>query len=392
MKRGRHTGLVHGGRSLHGSGTRPVNPPVMRTSTVVFDTVADWRAARERRRTEQVLTYGARGTETTFALENALSDLEGGWRTKLYPTGLAAAGMVLLACLKPGDHLLVTDAVYQPVRTLCAELMQPTGIECEFYDADGSDLAARVRPNTRLVYAEVPGSLLNEMIDLSQVAEIARRAGALLAVDNTWASGWLFNPLAHGADISILAVTKYIAGHSDVMLGAAVCNERAFAPVGRLAEVMGQTVSPDEAALALRGLRTLGARLELHERHALEVARWLQTRPEVARVFYPALPDDPGHVLWQRDFRGANGLVTIELRDPSAARSERFIDGLRLFGVGASWGGFESLAIPAEPRAARSVTDWSGRGPFVRLHIGLEDPADLIADLAHSFDALGAQR
>lgn len=388
MKPGSQTRLVRSGRSLHGSGTRPVNPPVMRTSTVVFDTVADWRATREKRQTEQTLSYGARGTETTFALENALTDLEGGWRTKLYPTGLAAAGMVLLACLRRGDHLLITDAVYQPVRTLCAELLQRAGIDCEFYAADGSDLAARVRFNTRVIYAECPGSLLNEMIDLRQVAEIARSTGALLAVDNTWASGWLFNPLAHGADVSILAVTKYIAGHSDVMLGAAVCNERAFASVAHMADAMGQTVSPDDAALALRGLRTLGARLTMHQRHALDVARWLQSRPEVAHVFYPALPEDSGHALWQRDFRGANGLMTIELVDPSVARSERFIDGLRLFGIGASWGGFESLAIPADPVGARSVTDWSGRGPFVRLHIGLEDPEDLIADLSASFDAM----
>ena len=377
--------------SHRGSGTRPVNPPLMRTSTVVFDSVADWRAAKEKRSTQQVLSYGARGTETTFALENALAELEGGARCKLYPTGLAAAGCVLLACLRPGDHLLVTDAVYQPVRALCAELLQPQGIECEFYAADGSDIERRLRPSTRLIYAEVPGSLFNEMADLPRLAALARRCGALLAVVNTWASGWLFNPLAHGADISILAVTKYIAGHSDVMMGAAVCNERSFARVAKLAEALGQTASPDDAALALRGLRTLGVRLSQHARHALAVAQWLQRRPEVARVFHPALPDDPGHALWRRDFKGCNGLLALELRERSAARRDALVDALQLFAIGASWGGYESLVIPVEPEGARSVSDWSGRGACLRLHVGLEDPADLIADLAQAFDRIAPQ-
>lgn len=391
MKRSRDTGLVHAGRQAHGSGTRPVNPPLMRTSTVVFDSVADWRAARTKRSTQQVLSYGARGTETTFALENALTELEGGARCKLYPTGLAAAGCVLLACLRPGDHVLVTDAVYQPVRALCDELLRPLGIECEFYAADGSDIEARLRPRTRLIYAELPGSLFNEMIDLPRLAALARRCDALLVVDNTWASGWLFNPLAHGADISILAVTKYIAGHSDVMMGAAVCNQRSFAAVAQLSESLGQTASPDDAALALRGLRTLGVRLAQHARHGLTVAQWLQQRPEVARVFHPALPDDPGHALWRRDFSGSNGLLAIELRDRSPLRRDAFVDALQLFGIGASWGGYESLVIPVEPTAARSVADWSDRGACVRLHVGLEDPADLIADLAQAFDQTATQ-
>jgi cysteine-S-conjugate beta-lyase len=385
MKPARSTLLVQAGRQLHGSGTRPVNPPVMRTSTVVFDTVAQWRAARENRKTGQVLSYGARGTETTFALENALTQLEGGWRTKLYPTGLAAAAAVLLACLRPGDHVLITDAVYLPVRALCTELLQPMGIDCEFYAADGRDIESRLRPQTRLIYAEVPGSLFNEMADLAALAALAARSGALLAVDNTWASGWLFNPLAHGADISILAVTKYIAGHSDVMMGAAVCNQRAFARVAGTSDAMGQTASPDDAALALRGLRTLGARLALHQQNAMAIAQWLQQRPEVKRVLYPALPTDPGHAIWRRDFRGANGLLTLELEDRRVERRDAFIDALRLFGIGASWGGFESLALPVEPGAARSIDDWSGRGCFVRLHIGLEDPDDLVADLAQAF-------
>jgi cystathionine beta-lyase len=387
MKRARSTRLLHAGLKPHGSGPRPVNPPVMRTSTVVFDSVAQWREARTKRHTQQVLSYGARGTETGFALEDALCELEGGARCKLFPTGLAAAACVLLACLRPGDHLLITDAVYQPVRALCAELLQPLGIECEFYAADGSDIEARLKPRTRMIYAEVPGSLFNEMADLPQLARLAASRGALLAVDNTWASGWLFNPLAHGADISILALTKYIAGHSDVMMGAAVCNERAFRLVGPMSEALGQTASPDDAALALRGLRTLAVRLERHGRHALQVAQWLLARPEVARVFYPACPEDPGHALWRRDFRGANGLLSLELHERHGARRDAFVDALQLFGIGASWGGFESLAMPVEPASARSVADWSGRGAAVRLHIGLEDTEDLIADLAQAFEA-----
>jgi cystathionine beta-lyase len=390
MTSSRSTQLVQAGRPTHGTGARPVNPPVMRTSTVAFDSVAAWRAAREQRRTRQVLSYGARGTATTFSLEDALTQLEGGARTKLFPTGLAAAAAVLLACLKPGDHLLITDAVYQPVRTLCDELLRPLGIDYEFYAADGSDVAARLRPQTRLVYAEVPGSLFNEMLDLPRLAREVRAHDALLAVDNTWASGWLFNPLAHGADISILAVTKYIAGHSDVMMGAAVCGERAYPRVASTSEAMGLTASPDDAALALRGLRTLGARLALHGGNALAVAQWLQQQPQLARVFHPALPGDPGHALWRRDFRGANGLITLELHDPRTERRDAFIDALRLFAIGSSWGGFESLALPVEPAAARSVSSFDGRGSFVRLHVGLEDPGDLIEDLAQAFESAAA--
>ena len=321
--------------------------------------------------------------------KNALTQLEGGFRTKLYPTGLAAVATVLLACLRPGQHVLFSDAVYQPVRALCADILIPFGIECEFYAADGRDLEQRLRPNTRLIYAEVPGSLFNEMADLHQIVALAKRNGALVAVDNTWASGWLFNPVAHGADISILAVTKYVGGHSDVMMGAAICNERAFAVLGPFSESLGQTTSPDDAALALRGLRTLGARMAVHERSAVAVTDWLLTQPGVARVFYPALDSDPGHALWKRDFSGANGLLTVEFKSRAIEKRDAFLDALRLFGIGASWGGYESLSIPVDPVSARTVTDWSNRGAMVRLHIGLEDVTDLIGDLAQAIIAAG---
>jgi cysteine-S-conjugate beta-lyase len=364
----RHTRLQHSGRASHGSGTRPVNPPLMRASTVVFDSVAQWRANRAQRQQQQVLSYGARGTATTFALEDALCELEGGARCKLFPSGLAAIAAVLLACLQAGDHVLLSDALYQPVRTLCSTLLAPRGIACEFYAADGSDIAERLRPNTRLIYAELPGSLFYEMVDLAQLAALAQRHGAWLVVDNTWASGWRLNPLALGADISILAVTKYIAGHSDLTLGAAVCNARAAALTVPFCEALGQTCSPDDAALALRGLRTLGLRLDRHAASALALARWLSLRPEVARVYHPALPGSPGHALWAAQCSGSNGLITLALHERSGERRDAFIDALALFGIGASWGGYESLAIPVEAAASRSVADLSPLGACLRLH------------------------
>jgi cystathionine beta-lyase len=386
MKQGKTTRLIHSGR-YETMGTGPVNPPVMRASTLLFKNVAGWHDARARRNTERLLSYGARGTETAFALEDAITELEGGYRTQLFPTGLAAVGMVFLSYLKPGDHLLITEAVYEPVRELCADFLRAHGIDYTFYAASGRDLQNKLQPNTRMIYAECPGSLVYEMIDLPAVAKLAKAHGALVAVDNTWASGLLYNPIALGADISVLAVTKYIVGHSDVMMGAVVTTEAAWPALARTAVAFGQAASPDDAYLALRGLRTMAARLEMHQRSALEVARWLQRRPEVARVFYPALPEDPGYEIWKRDFTGANGLMSIELAHFTGQQAESFIDALQLFGIGASWGGYESLAIPVYPAKVRNVTDWSDCGPVVRLHIGLEHPGDLIADLEQAFRA-----
>jgi cystathionine beta-lyase len=380
MKHHKTTRLVHSGRN-HGSEIRPVNPPVMRGSTMLFKNVAGWRETRARRDTERLLSYGARGTETAFALEDAITELEGGYRTQLFPTGLAAAGMVFLSYLKPGDHLLITEAVYEPVRHLCATFLRAHGISYTFYAADGHDLQRKLQPNTRMIYAECPGSLVYEMLDLRALTALAKEHDVLVAVDNTWASGWLYNPLALGADISILAATKYIVGHSDVMMGAVVTTEAAWPALAATATAFGQVCSPDDAYLALRGLRTMGARLEMHQRHALDVARWLQGRPEVARVFHPGLPEHPGHEIWKRDFTGANGLLSIELAGFSERQTDAFVDALRLFAIGASWGGYESLALPAAPAKVRDVTDWSHCGQIVRFHIGLEHPDDLIADL-----------
>lgn len=379
------TRLLRAGRPHRGW----VNTPVTRASTYIYENVQQWRDVRARRDQERLVSYGARGTDSTYALEDALVELEGGYRAKVYPTGQAAIAIVMLAYLKAGDHVLVTDAVYEPVRRFCAEHLSRMGIGFSYYQPDGSDLAERIRPETRMIYAESPGSLVYEMMDLPAVAELARRHGCWLAVDNTWGAGLLYRPLELGADISIIAATKYLGGHADVMMGTVVTNERAWAPLERATVDFGQTVGADDAYLVLRGIRSLPARLAMHARHALRVAEWLQGRGEVARVLCPALPDDPGHALWRRDCRGTNGLLSIEfapgITDDDVAR---MVDAFALFGLGASWGGFESLAIPANMLRARTVADWSGRGAVLRLHIGLEDPEDLIADLEQAMAAL----
>jgi cystathionine beta-lyase len=379
------TRLLRAGRPHRGW----VNTPVTRASTYVYDSVQQWRDTRARRDHERLVSYGARGTDSTYALEDALVELEGGYRAKAFPTGQAAIAVVLLAYLKSGDHVLITDAVYEPVRRFCAEHLERLGIAYSYYLPDGSDLATRIRPETRMIYAECPGSLVYEMMDLPAVAAVARRHDCWLAVDNTWGSGLLYRPLALGADISITAATKYLGGHADVMMGTVVTNERAWQPLERATVDLGQTVGADDAFLVLRGMRSLPARLAVHGRNALRVADWLQGRPEVARVLCPALPGDPGHALWRRDCTGTNGLLSIEFSAGiHDADVERMIDRFELFGLGASWGGFESLTVPVNMARARCVADWSGRGAILRLHIGLEDPEDLIADLEHAMAAL----
>lgn len=381
-----NTRLSHLGKAPAYAGGSAVNPPIVRASTVVFDNTAHQRETRARRGQERIFSYGARGTPTSFALEDAVGELEGAHRTRLLPTGLAAIGMALLSYLKPGDHVLVTDSAYQPVRHLAQQFLQPYGIEYSFFAADGSDAEAKMRPNTRMLYAECPGSLVYEMCDLPALAAMAHARGALVVVDNTWGSGMQYRPLALGADVSIMAATKYLSGHSDVMMGTVATTRAAWEPLAARCDAFGMTVSPDDAWLVLRGLRTLSARLRMHEEHALQVARWLASHPAVRTVFCPALPSHPGHALWQRDCEGTNGLLSFELAPGTApAAVDALIDGLRLFGLGASWGGYESLVTPAHMAQARSVTDWSARGPVVRLHIGLEDPRDLIADLDQAF-------
>lgn len=381
------TRLVHAARGEKGSGVRGVNPPVSRMSTVLFDSLGEMRDARKRRDTERVLSYGARGNPTAFELEDLVTELEGGYRTRLFGTGLAAVAQTFLAYLRPGDHVLITDAVYSPVRQVAEEFLDSFGIEYSYFNADGSELEAKLQANTKMVYAEVPGSLLYELADLPAIAALCKPRGILLAIDNTYGSGYQYRPLTLGADISIMALTKYLAGHSDVMMGSVCTTQSVWQPLAVMTDTFGSTVSPDDAYLVLRGARTLATRLDVHERQALQVARWLQQQPRVKRVFHPALPDHPNHALWKRDFNGSNGLLTFELADNDPRHLEQFIDALHLFGLGASWGGFESLVITANVRD-RENADNKTLNPLLRLHIGLEDVSALIEDLERGFAAI----
>lgn len=361
-----------------------VNPPVCRGSTVLFPTLEAFR------RCDQDYTYGRLGTPTSRALEEALAALEGGARAWLTPSGLSAITTTLLAFARAGAHFLVTDSVYAPTRRFCARVLSRLGVAVEYYDpligAEG--LAALLRPETRLVFAESPGSLTFEVQDMPALAHAIRGRDIILAIDNTWATPLFFKPFDHGVDVSIQAATKYIVGHADAMLGAITANERAAPLVAAAHGDLGQCASPDDCWLALRGLRTLAVRLDQHGRAGLEIARWLQARPEVARVIHPALPGDAGHALWRRDFLGASGLFALILRPVSDQALAAMLDGLQRFGMGYSWGGFESLVAPVRP--TRSVTPWSPEGPALRLHVGLEDTEDLKADLAEGFARLRA--
>lgn len=379
------TRLVHGGRGEPGPGAHGVNPPVSRLSTVLFDSVAEQRAARGTRDQQRVLSYGARGNPTAFALEDLVSELEGGYRCKLFATGLQAISQTFLAYLRPGDHLLLSDGVYGPVRRLAGELLQPFGIAVEYFAADGQGLEAALRPNTRMVYSESPSSLLYELNDLPAMATLCKPRGILLAVDNTWGSGYLHQPLALGADISVMALTKYFAGHSDVMMGSVCTTREAFAALSRSSDTCGCTVSPDDAWLVLRGARSLASRMAVHERQGLEIARWLQAHEAVAQVYHPGLPEHPGHALWQRDFKGSNGLLSLVLSDGSLGRAEAFADRLRLFGIGASWGGYESLVTLGDLGDRRFAAPLPGT--LVRLHVGLEDVGSLRRDLQQALQA-----
>jgi cystathionine beta-lyase len=380
------TQLIHLARTEKGNGGRAINVPVTRLSTVLFDNLAQMRDARSRRDDERVLSYGARGNPTAFALEDLVTELEGGYRTRLFGTGLAAVAQTFLAYLRPGDHVLITDAVYSPVRRLAREFLQPFGIQVSYFAPDARDLHMQLQANTKMVYTEVPGSLLYELCDLPAIAALCKPRGILLAVDNTWGSGYLYRPLTLGADISIMALTKYVSGHSDVVMGSVCTRQEAWQPLAAMSDAFGSAVSPDDAYLVLRGARTLASRLDVHERQALEVAHWLQAHPQVKRVFHPAMPDHPGHDVWQRDFKGSNGLLSFELHNADASYVERFIDALQLFGLGASWGGYESLITVAELKERDSAQD-RALNPVLRLHIGLEDVEALIEDLERGFAA-----
>ena len=313
--------------------------------------------------------------------------VEGGHNAKMLPSGMAAITTALLAFLNAGDHLLMVDTVYHPGRQLCDGLLKRLGIETTYYDPlIGRGIAALIRPTTRVIYAESPGSQTMEVQDVPALAEAAHKAGALLMIDNTWGAGHYFKAFEHGADVSIQAATKYLVGHSDAMMGTVTCSEAVWERFRHAYEEMGMFAGPDDMYLTLRGIHTLDVRLERHMKNAFHVAEWLRGRAEVETVLYPALSNAPGHELWKRDFRGASGLFSIVLKPVSEQATDAFLDRLSLFGMGYSWGGFESLAVPFKPH--RTATSWTAEGPAIRFHIGLENPEDLTADLAEGFSAL----
>ncbi|MGD0026422.1 MAG: cystathionine beta-lyase [Xanthobacteraceae bacterium] len=382
-----NTRVVTAGRdpaSYHGF----VNPPVYHASTVLYPSAEDYVAHRAH------YQYGRRGTPTTEALEGAVAELEGPQcaGVALLPSGLAAISTALLAVVHAGDHLLVTDSAYGPTRNFCDRILSRLGVATTYYDPlIGAAIAEQLRAKkTRAVYLESPGSLSFEMQEVAAIAAAAHANGAIVLMDNTWATPLYFRALDFGVDLAIQAGTKYIGGHSDLMLGTVSANATHVASLKDTVYLSGLCVGPDDVYLGLRGLRTLAVRLERHYQSGLAVARWLEQRPEVLHLLHPAMASHPGFSIWQRDFTGASGLFSMVLKPVPQRAVYAFLDTLELFGIGASWGGYESLAIPFDCTPARTATRWQPGGPTVRLHIGLEAVEDLIADLERGFAALTA--
>ncbi len=362
-----------------------VNTPVFRGSTVLFP---DAETLESR---EVEYTYGRPSNPTTRALETALATLEGGARTFLTPSGLSAIATTLLTFAQAGGHILIADSVYYPTRRFAGRVLKRLGVDVEYYDPlAGAGIVAALRPNTRLILTESPGSQTFEVQDIPAICKAARDAGVPVAIDNTWGTPLYFPAFQHGVNISIQSATKYIVGHADALLGAIVCDEPAAAAVGPAHEAYGLCANGEDCFLALRGLRTLAVRMERHWHSGLAVAAWLSTRPEVSRVLHPALPGDPGHELWKRDFKGAAGLFSIVLKPYPKKAVQCMLNALEIFGMGYSWGGFESLIVPFDCASARTATVWKPEGPTLRLHIGLEDVEDLKRDLLRGFAALAA--
>ena len=378
------TRFVTGGRdpfAQHGY----VNPPVYHASTLLYRSAEDYLAHRSR------YQYGRRGTPTSEALSDAIAELEGPAcaGVALLPSGLAACSIALMAMLETGDHILVTDNVYQPTRIFCDGTLSRQGVSTTYYDPlIGSGIASLFKPNTRAVYLESPGSLSFEIQDVPAIAAAAHAHGAVILMDNTWASPLYFQALEKGVDLAIQSGSKYIGGHSDLMLGTISANRTTWPQLIKTVHAMGLCVGPDDMYLGLRGLRTMGVRLAQHYAAGLAIARWLEARPEVLRVIHPALSSHPGHAIWQRDYTGASGLFSVVFKPMPQAAVFAFVDALSLFGIGASWGGYESLIIPFDCTAVRTATQWAPGGPTVRLHIGLEAVDDLIADLERGFAAM----
>lgn len=384
------TRLIHAGRNKKYTGSA-VNPALVRASTIVFDSFAELKHATLNRG-NRVPFYGRRGSDTHFALQEAMCELEGGAGCALYPCGAAAVSGALLAFLNAGDHLLMVDSVYEPTRALCDKVLAGYGIETSYYDPQtGAAIASLIKPNTKVIFLESPGSLTFEMQDIPAITAVARQHNIVTILDNTWAAALLCQPFELGVDVSVQAATKYIVGHSDVMLGTATANEKYWPQLREHSYLLGYSTSADDAYAALRGLRTLAVRLKQHEHNALALAHWLQQRPEVAAVLHPALPSHPGHELFKRDFSGSNGLFSFVLKQGSQQQVEALIEGMAHFKMGFSWGGFESLITATmKLQNLRSATSWPYSGPLIRLHAGLEDVDDLIADLSQAFDRFNA--
>ena len=381
------TKLVHAGRrssQYHGV----VNPPVFHASTILFDSLAELEKAGAS--APGKVTYGRHGTPTRFLLEEAVAELEGGYGTLCVSSGVSAITNAILAFVKPGDHILITDSTYFPTRNLCNTFLKRFGVETEYYDPTiGGDIAGLIRDNTVLIWCESPGSLTFEMQDIPAIAAAAHDRGVKVMLDNTWASPILCRPFDMGVDVSVQAGTKYIVGHSDVMMGTiTTATEEDLLTIKKQVLISGDAIGPDDCYLAQRGLRTLAVRMKQHHTSGLKVANWLQTRSEITRVLHPALPDHPGHEIWKRDFSGACGLFSFVMQPVEKKQLANMVDNMDLFGMGFSWGGFESLILPSAPTKIRTATKWEDDGQLIRLHVGLEDPDDLIADLEAGFERL----
>ncbi|GLX81825.1 cystathionine beta-lyase [Thalassotalea eurytherma] len=381
----KQTKIVNAGRSKKWTGN-VVNPPVERASTVVFDSIKEMKHATANRG-DQVLFYGRRGTSTSFAFSDAMTELEGGAGCALYPSGTAAITNAILSFVESGDHLLMVDTAYEPTRDFCHKVLTKLGIETTFYDPlIGEGIAELIQENTKVLFLESPGSITMEVQDVPTLARIAHEHGCIVMLDNTWASPINFQPFEHGVDISIQAATKYVVGHSDVMLGTATATATHWPQLRENSYLMGQCTSPDDLYLAMRGIRTLGVRLKQHQENALIVARYIDAREDVDVVLHPAFDSCPGHEYFERDFLGSNGLFSFVFKGGNQQALHAFLEGMKHFKMGYSWGGFESLVIGVNNvQGLRTATKWPYKAPLVRLHIGLEDVEDLIDDLEQAF-------
>ncbi|WP_261817216.1 cystathionine beta-lyase [Vibrio gallicus] len=389
---GKTTQLINAGREkkwTHGV----VNPPVQRASTIIFDTVAEKNHATINR-TNKELFYGRRGTQTHFALQDAMVDLEGGHGCALYPCGTAAISNAILAFVEAGDHILMVDTCYEPTRDFCDTMLKRLGVETTYFSPTiGAEIEELIQDNTKILFVESPSSITMEVQDVPLLAKVAHKKDIIVMLDNTWAAGLHFSPFEHGVDISIQAATKYIVGHSDVMLGTAIANEALWPQLREHSYLMGQCVSPDDAYLALRGIRTLDLRLKQHQQSSLQVAKWLAQRPEVDHVRHPELESCPGHEYFKRDFTGGNGLFSFVMKSQNVQATTALLDGMKHFGMGYSWGGYESLILANEPRSfnsLRTVANPNFSGTLFRIHIGLENVEDLIHDLEAGLERYNA--